>query len=68
MSTNLPEMFIVSYGDTCWILDDGTTGRPMMGAGPYIKYFGSAEEAQGVVDEFIGKGYEGEFNIRSTHD
>ena len=66
VEVTLPEMHIVSYSDTCWILDEGTTGRPIMGAGPFIKYFGSADEAQGAIDEFVGKGYEGEFNIRPT--
>lgn len=70
VSPPLPEMFIVSCGDTCWILDDGTTGRPIMGAGPFIKYFGSTNEAQDAIDEFIGKGFDDDtaFKVRSTHE
>jgi len=58
-----PETHIVSYGDTCWILEDGTTGRPTMGAGPAIKHFSTAEEAQEAIRGFVDKGFEGRFEV-----
>ena len=59
-----PETFIVSYGDTCWLLDDGAVGRPIMGAGPFIKFFQSYQEAQEGIDQILQTGFfEDEFAI-----
>lgn len=63
-----PEMFFVSFGDTSWVLTDGSTGRPVMGAGPSCKYYGSREEAQTDIDRLAVDVDGGHFKIHSTHE
>ena len=64
-----PEQFIVSYGASSWILNDGTTGRPIMGAGPFPRYFDTTEEAQDAIEELCKGVHDREhFHIHSTKD
>lgn len=63
-----PEVFWVKYGETCWILDDGTTGRPIGGAGPSMESFKSREAAQAKIDEMSAGIHDREsFEIVPSH-
>lgn len=64
-----PEVFWLRYGETSWYLEDGTTGRPIGGAGPSMKSFPTREEAAAKADELAEGIYDREsFTIVSSHD
>jgi len=59
---------MVSYGTNFWILDDGTTGRPLGGAGPNVKHFPDRDTAQTEIDRFKSCVHDSDFAIVSTRE